>query len=244
MKITKEPRNFFVASFWGAITIAITGWLWPKTIPFRAFDLWTQHGSLVDGLFSARFFLAWGAGFTLFVEVLEMLRALKSSSGFTRRVAFYEPSAGTILGHGLVTSLFAGIFEEIGFRWLIFLSSIAWTKVTNWIFFGFLGFGIPEWLFVHVFGPLANWTTLGYLQPQLLGGDWAIGAAMLASNAFFRDGHRYQGWFGTINAWFAGMFLFWMTFHHGLFAAIVVHFAYDAIIDVLRALGRKLRGRS
>ena len=31
---------------------------------------------------------------------------------------------------------------------------------------------------------------------------------------------------------FAGMFFFWLLFTYGLPAAIIVHFAYDALIDV------------
>ena len=59
---------------------------------------------------------------------------------------------------------------------------------------------------------------------------------MLYTNAFFRDGHRYQGPIGVLNSWFAGMFLFWIMFTYGLPAAILVHFMYDFLIFSLGAI--------
>lgn len=50
-----------------------------------------------------------------------------------------------------------------------------------------------------------------------------------------RNGHAYQGWFGTINSWFLGLYFFYIMLTHGLLAAIVVHFTYDFIIFTIRA---------
>jgi len=110
-------------------------------------------------------------------------------------------------------------------------------RFSNFLFFGFLGFGIPEWIHMHVWGPLANWTTFHQLESYIFNeNSWTVGAAMLYSNAFFRDGHKYQGLFGVISSWFMGMYFFWIMFHYGLVAAIVIHFLYDFAIFTYAAI--------
>ena len=71
--------------------------------------------------------------------------------------------------------------------------------------------------------------------------SWAVGAAVISANAFFRDGHKYQGILGVLNSWFAGMFFFWMMFAHGLWAAMVVHFTYDVVVFTVATLGYSAR---
>ena len=84
---------------------------------------------------------------------------------------------------------------------------------------------------MNVWGPLVDWTTFGYLTKHIFSETgWYVGAAMLYSNAFFRDGYKYQGLMGVINSWFIGMFLFWVTFNYGLPAAILIHFLYDFLL--------------
>ena len=128
----------------------------------------------------------------------------------------------------------AGVVEELCYRWLIFLSSMFWVRVSNFILLGFIGWGIPEHLFIWIFRPLADFVTLHGLHDQLYHpSGWAICAAMLATNAFFRNGHKYQGWFGWINSWFLGMFFFWIMFRFGLPAAMLVHFSYNMVISLI-----------
>lgn len=144
-------------------------------------------------------------------------------------------TAELIIAKGAVVSTMAGVGEEITFRWLFFLNNIISVKIGNWFFFGFLGLGIPEWLHLHIFGPIANWTTFGGLESFIFHPTgWAVGAAMLTTNAFFRNGHRYQGLLGVVNSWFGGMFLFWIMFTYGLPVAILIHFTYDFLIYLVR----------
>lgn len=94
---------------------------------------------------------------------------------------------------------------------------------------------LTEWLF-RCSKYMANWFTLGYLDivwgssPKF---DPALVAGLLFSNAAFRDGHKYQGALGCINAWFLGNVFLYCTLTHGLLAAIVLHAAYDIIIHSL-----------
>jgi hypothetical protein len=214
----------FLKKLFASITIVpIIMWIWPRAVPFRFFEFWSIRGTLGEWMHDAWPMLAWGTGLTVLVAIL------------TRNDRATNRHAEDILIGGTVTSIIAGVGEEITFRWLFFLGAVISAKIANFFFFGFLGFGIPAWVHLHVLGPLANWTTLRGLETHIFHATgWAVGAAMLATNAFFRDGHKYQGPFGWINSWFCGMFLFWIMFKYGLPIAILVHFTYDFLIYAVR----------
>jgi hypothetical protein len=79
---------------------------------------------------------------------------------------------------------------------------------------------------------MADWATHGMLHDLLYyihpGHTWfVVGAAIVSISIRFRDGHIYLGLIGWINAWFLGMFMFYLTFQYGLLAAILVHILYD-----------------
>jgi hypothetical protein len=63
-----------------------------------------------------------------------------------------------------------------------------------------------------------HWTYLLYI------------GAILWSNAKFRDGHKYQGPAGMLNSYVVGMYMFYITFTHGLLYAIVLHVMFDAVL--------------
>ena len=197
----------------------------PDTIPFGAFQFW-RWDRPVSELFAATWpIFAWGGGIT----------ALFAFTSRNKREV--NRDAEQIMLGGAIISVWAGVVEEICFRWLIFLSSIFWVKVVNFLLLGFIGLGIPEHLFYWIFRPLADLATLGGLHSMLHHpATWAVGAAMLSANAFFRDGHKYQGPLGWINSWFCGMFFFWIMFSFGLPAAILIHFLYDLLIFGVRYL--------
>ena len=194
-------------------------WIWPTVVPFKFFEFWGVRGSISDWIYSVWPIFAWGTGVTL-------LHAVFTTND--RRTNRY---AENIIVDGTLTSIMAGVFEEITFRWLFFLDNIVSVKIANFFFFGFIGLGIPAWFHTHLVGPIANFMTFHGLESQIFhSSGWAVGAAMLTTNAFFRDGHRYQGFLGVVNSWFGGMFLFWIMFKYGLPVAITVHFLYDFLI--------------
>ncbi|MDO8572122.1 MAG: hypothetical protein Q7R79_05575, partial [bacterium] len=195
----------------------------PSSVPFSIGEFWHIRGGFWDWCAASWPIFAWGAGLTAIVSLL------------TRNTPETNSDAEVIIVGGFLISLWAGIMEEICFRWLIFLGDIVMVQIGNFLFFGFLGFGIPEWLFTHIFRPIADFFTGGNLTPQLFHpAGWFVGAGLLAANASFRDGHKYQGLFGLLNSWFIGMFLFWLMFQYGLLACIVVHFLYDLFIFAVR----------
>lgn len=227
---SKEARMFATVVFLSTLAVSLFFVLLllklfsPSAIPFGTFEFWATRGNVYEWVRSVWLIFAWGIGFTALISI------------FTSNTPWVNRDAEGILVSGFFTSLFAGVMEEIVFRWLLFLNSIVGLKIFNFFLLGFIGFGIPEMWYRFVMGPLANFVTFGALQNILLNhpGGWAVGATLLAANGFFRDGHKYQGWIGWVNSWFIGMVMFWLLFRYGLVAAIVVHFLYDLFIYVVR----------
>lgn len=208
-------------AMWAPVLYFVAEWFYPDVVPFTFFSsFWHVEGNLRQWLACSWFVLAWGVGFNIFLDLFVRTRWIRSRS-----------TPGELFADGIIRSTFAGIFEEVVFRWLAFLAGIVMVKFTNFLFFDWLGFGIAKWFFLNFFGPIANFTTFGYLEPYLNHpAGWQVGAGMLITNAFFRDGHKYQGLIGWVNSWFGGMYLFWVMFTFGLPVAIGIHFLYDAAI--------------
>jgi len=226
-----DNRNYIASAISGLGIVLIVNWWWSELIPFSTLELWRINGSVSDWLISSWPIFAWAAGVTIVGQVLSR------PSWYTSQSAEQE-----ILLPGIAISIWAGVMEEICFRWLIFLSAIVGVQVANFFFFGFLGFGIPAWFYLTIMGPIANFLTFGGLEDWLFHpASWAVGAAILSANGFFRDGHKYQGLLGFVNSWFIGMFLFYLMFTYGLLASILVHFLYDLLIFVLVYLSAVLK---
>jgi len=204
--------------------LLLTYLLWPQAVPHSLFEFWTTKGSLADWLSSAKWLLVWAFGI----------------NAFFLAQTFNDPNdnrhAERVFKAGFWVSLSAGVMEEIAFRWILYLAAFPLLIMTNFVMFGFLGvLGLPGWglveLFTGILAHVANFFTLGYLHEQLINASsWTIPAALLAANNAFREGHRYQGFFGYVNSWFMGMVFFYFTFTYGLVAAIVVHFLYDLVV--------------
>lgn len=232
----KKARNFLVTAVLSGLLVALVQGIWPGTIPFDTFAIWLVRGGPADWLGSAWPFLAWGAGATAVIEAAGL------NDRVMRRFRREGGTPGQIFVEGAVTSLQAGVFEEIAFRWLIFYAEIVAVKIMNFLIFGFLGFGVYRFLHLELLGPIADFTTFGALHPQLFhASGWAVGAALLTTNATFRNGHAYLGWFGLLNSWFLGMFFFWIMFAYGLPIAILLHVLYDLLIFSTVALFAAIR---
>ena len=140
----------------------------------------------------------------------------------------------------LVLSLRAGVMEEIVFRWLIFMWSIAAVRVLDWILGGFVfSHGLVWFLNEYITLPIADFVTFRLLHSLLTDPSaWFVAVGLIVANARFRDGHKYQGWFGMVNSWFIGMYFFYLMLTYGLLASITVHFLYDALIFTIRYVDR------
>jgi len=231
----KQQRLIFAAlkeDFWKLfyqrILLSITVlplimWLLPGVVPFGFFEFWKTTGTPLGWLCAGWPLFVWG-GATISGSIAILTKNDRMSNLFAERV----------LGEGAKTSLIAGVLEEITFRWLFVMWFIVIMRVVDYVLLGFMGYGVLELFYNYITGPVMNFLTFGVLSPQLFHpAGWFVGSAILASNFFFKDGHKYQGTFGTVNSWFGGVFLFWILFHYGLPAAIMVHFLYDIMFDLI-----------
>ncbi len=221
----KWARKFIKKLFWALLLLPLIKWLVPSLIPLGGFELWHATGSLWDWLVAGKWLFAWAT------TVCIVAYLIYGSDGDN------EPKE--VLRKGFITSIRAGIVEEIAFRWLIFMYSMAGLYIVNWILGGFFGsdWGLVQWFYVKVLGNIANFFTFGLMRDCIFHPQyWVIGASLIMTNTLFRDGHMYQGWKGWINSWYCGMFLFYIALTYGLLAAIILHFLYDMMIFTFIAL--------
>lgn len=192
---------------------------WPNVIPFRFFDMWRTKGSLGHAIVMSWPLLVIGLGF----NIVKLIK--------TRNKPEINRKPEMILEFGCLVSTFAGVFEEITFRWLLFYSEMIMFQFLNLLFFQWIfHWGLFSWIYSWL-TPMVNTITFGFLQPQLMNDiGWYVGAAIISSNWKFRDGHLYQGFWGSWHAWFGGMFFFYLAFNYGLLSAMIVHFLYDFYI--------------
>jgi hypothetical protein len=209
-------------------------------------QIWPPDPAVGAGLLHAWWFFAWAVGLNLAFGLGAVLRREPCDS---------DPEMNLV--HGVWTGFNAGFFEEVLWRWFIFLSAM----VTLW-FFNIVTFGLTKWVFTHLLIPVTDWVSFGALHAQLYSPiGWLLGAAIVSANMDFRDAHlnlavltgRYTSLYrtytfslplGAINAWFGGLALFWLMFHYGIQTAIVAHILYDVCVDVTVYTMRKCRPHS
>ena len=109
------------------VVIGITKLWFPEAIPFRFFEFLNFRGTLWQAVSGAWPLFAWGIGIT-------------SLMVFTTRNGDDEVfNAERNLFVRFLLSIWAGVSEEILFRWLLFFSAIATVQLFNWLFFGWAG---------------------------------------------------------------------------------------------------------
>lgn len=211
------------------VIVQLAEWIYAESIPYDFFHFWKIGGSMTEAVKNSWPWLVWGSSMNLVLYYSEKGHAPDKGADY--------------LSAGLVISTKAAIGEEISFRWFIFYAAILTAKVGNWVLFGFMGHGIPEWFFDHAVGPLVDFVTFGWLHSILFSPEgWAVGAAVVATTGKFRDGHEYQGVFGWTNSWFLGLYFMYVMFHYGLPAAMAVHFVYNMTIFFWMYVASKLAG--
>lgn len=215
--------NFITVSLFSFVLVGVLKLAWPTIIPFGFWDMWTSKGPFWTSLLSVWPLFVWAIGLTVVGFM------------FGNRPSGYD-IASDLLIKGVASGAFAGVFEEISYRWLLFYLSLIVVPVLDWLFLGFAGLHIVHWMYMSVLCPIADFFTLGYLH-QYLGGSmgWIVAAGIISTNTDFRDGHKYLGTIGYINSWFGGMFLFWIVFNHGLLVAIAAHFLYNFLVNATAA---------
>ena len=204
-----------------ALFYLLIHWLWSDYELLSLTDI-LYGGVSLAGLVSVWFIFVWAAA----VTAVQIIRTERSST---------TESKASQLGTGAWVSLHAGVFEELVYRGLTFICMMAVVPFLNYITFGIVG-----WFYVELLIPIANWTSLGALEPWLYHeSGWVMGAAIIAANVLFRDEHKHLGKFGWINAWFMGLVMFYLALNYSMLTAIVAHVVYDLIIFSMCALNTK-----
>lgn len=224
-------KKIGIRFIWGLIGILIIAPYFPNFFPCDPIkSFWFTKGEITDWINSGFYLIIWG----VLVHIFILLKKINS---------YPENSPIDLFFTGFKRSIFAGIWEEIAFRWIIFLGCMIGLFISNWILGGFYypNGGIIKWMNSYIFVPIANYCTFGILNHQLTGYVWYFGASIIVTNGLFRDGHKYQGFFGFINSWFCGMFLFYIMFKHGITAAIFLHFLYNFICYTIISISELIR---
>jgi hypothetical protein len=241
----------------------VVEWFWPDF--FNPRELWCRTDSIFAAASNFWPLFAWGG-----------LMALISCSKLGERFHAKE-----LLITNSITSVLAGVWEELGFRCLFIFTGMIAVAFSNWAWFFIILFifgiltltilgkaeGIAKiwailpagiivlffwldltdpiyWLYQSVIFPVLNFISAGYLEPILYksGMPFLFVAGAVSANAKFRDGHKYQGLFGVLNAWVIGFIMIYAMLTYGLVVAILCHVAYDLEFALIRYFGRKIKG--
>lgn len=185
-----------------------------------------------------------------------------------------------ILAWSSLTSILAGIWEEIGYRWLFICLAMVGITIANFLLnsvicfvvggvvvvFGLyltseksrilgiitiLGGILLVWLcwganpiylwYDYVVVPVVNVVTLWQFNHVFYNGYPPLFLfGMITANAWFRDGHKYQGPIGIVNSWIVGFVMMSAMLNHGLLTAICIHAVYDLEFSFIHYVFRKI----
>ncbi len=186
---------------------------------------------------------------------------------------------------GMISGNLAGIWEEIGFRFIFICYSMLTIVVYNWLLstfawvvvgalalftlatlidddhskIGTFMYGVvtvftalmltPEnpviWFYLQIMMPVINFISFDsyaviFNNPESYQPLFVMGAIL--ANARFRDGHKYQGWFGYMDSWIVGFVFLYAMLIHGLITAIVLHCIWNTCVYTSNLLKRRLFG--
>ena len=123
----KWASNLWTRILFSAVLLVILNVVSPETIPISSSWVWRSEGSVSDWVSLAKPIFAWGFGVTLLFGILRKLTwEMRKTNALHAFLA------------GLVISVFAGVSEEILFRWILFLPTVALEQFFNWVFSGVL----------------------------------------------------------------------------------------------------------
>jgi hypothetical protein len=195
----------------------------PKSFPFEYLDFWSKadFGGAMN--FVSSYWLVFST-----ITIFNFLRLFFASK---EDIGVHQPYQK--LFAGLSTSIFAGVTEEIVYRWLWFFSAIGTVAFSDWLTGGFLfGHGL-SYFFFGITKFFVNLATLGILHDYIYSANWLLGAAMIVSALKFREGHESYGATGYWFSWYFGLFTQVIVIKFGLLPAIAVHVIVDVVQDVM-----------
>lgn len=243
-----EEWYFLLYAIISAMILTLVYYVHPEIMPFTLFSCFSSTTSPLDWLQSAIPLFIWVFLLNTCMQII-LLRKKKGDPYWFLIDAIQPIPIRYQIGRAWMQATTTGVLEEVTFRWLVYGASIPLLLGLNFFFFGFAGYGIVKLLYVNFFNRIADIATLEFLHPYLFAASgWTTGAAVLSANGLFRNGHSYQGIFGLINSWFTGMFLFWIFFHHGLLACMLIHIIHNLIVYhiniIASIIGKRILSKS
>lgn len=222
--------------------------LLPGLVPFGADQYWYIHGSFLDILATAWPIFAWG-GLMLLPFVWLMSWFITHPSVISRatfganingpiQIQINLPSPAV----GMWQSIWIGIGEELGLRWLAFYSLIALLNMLGSL--SLLDNALPR-LYTFLVGPVVNFVTFGQFSSILFHPHWtwAVGGAIVILS-FYHSERRFlpiKGNMSWLLYWLPNLFLYLVMFRYGLIAAMLVHLIYEAFLVVfVLTVGRRV----
>jgi hypothetical protein len=212
------------AATWYLGVILAAYFLCPKIFPVGLFQFFGASRTIA-GIIAAWPIFLWGVVVTTIASIAWYCRSHGSNLELWDAEEKYKES--------VEMAVFAGILEELVYRWVIFYWAIVVFWALNSIAAACAGKEVMRWIFTAGLGPMADYFTFGHAHTLLYGYGWLVGLSILFSNFMFQRGHWYLGLIGWINSFYIGMFMFYLMFNYGILAAIIAHFLYDFFIFTL-----------
>ena len=176
---------------------------------------WQLPGEALLGFW---FIPLWAFGMYLLTSLINRRKASKSSTK-------------EILMLGFLISLWAGVVEELLFRWGIFMGLIAGIQLAD-----LLMCGLASWVYENILMVIVNFVTFGVFEPLIYHpAGWFVGAAIISASAMFRKQHAYQGLPGFIDSWIFSFVMFHVVLSQGILACIILHFTFNMTVFTLLA---------
>jgi hypothetical protein len=133
--------------------------------------------------------------------------------------------------------------EGIGIVGKLILLALAGGLIFLTVWLGFAANPI-YWIFENIIFPIYNFLSLGYLSTLLFEKyPFILMAGAFTANGWFKDGHKYLGLVGVLNAQFFGVYMICVAFTYGLVYAIALHFLYDLVLFSSEHLVALVRNR-
>ncbi len=220
-KAKKTTKILAGIIFLALIAILIVKWVYPNAIPYGMFELWALKAPIWTVITSSAPLFIWAIAVAIIIVPF-----FRKTSGIKNNIPAENPKQN--LANDIFYSIYGSMLEGVLFRWLIFLNFIWIIKLFDW-----LGSGVFEWLYISLIAPLVSLSSFGLIDNIIYHPyGWAIGAAIIITNAIKTKNHVRLGIFGLTNSWYIGLYLFALTLQFGLWASIAIHFLYDATIDL------------
>jgi len=235
---------------------------------FNFKDYWYRTDNLFGSVFSYWPLFVWG-GLMAFVSCFNIRSYFKAKE---------------IFATDIITSVLAGIWEELGYRCVFILTAMIGIVVSNFFWFwlmlliliiiciailtsleatlsriitvivflimiaGLFMLDLKDpiyWMYNHIIFPILNLVSFHQLRPVLYHESlpFLFIAGAVSANAKFRDGHKYLGPIGQLNAWVIGYVLLHAMIFHGLVVAIICHSIYDLEFGFIRFGFRGINGK-